>query len=31
MVYKNLKEMGYLFIKVQEDQNSIKIKILNGN
>ena len=29
MVYKNLKEMGYPFQKIQEDKNSIKIKISN--
>ncbi len=29
MVQKNLKEMGYLFKKIHEDSNSIKIKIFN--
>ena len=31
MVRKNLKEMGYLFKQIQEDESSIKIKILNEN
>jgi len=31
MVQKNLKAMGYPFIKIKEDQNFIKIKILNEN
>ena len=29
MVQKTLKEMGYLFKTIEEDNNSIKIKILN--
>jgi len=29
MVQKTLKEMGYLFKRIEEDNNSIKIKILN--
>ena len=29
MVQKTLKEMGYLFKPIEEDNNSIKIKILN--
>ena len=29
MVQKTLKEMGYLFKRIQEDKNSIKIQILN--
>ena len=31
MVYKNLQDTGYLYKKIQEDENSIKIKILNEN
>ena len=30
MVCKNLIEMGYIFQQIQEDENSIKIKILNA-
>ena len=29
MVQKTLKEMGYLFKPIEEDENSIKIQILN--
>ena len=29
MVQKTLKEMGYLFKRIKEDKNSIKIQILN--
>ena len=29
MVQKTLKEMGYLFQRIKEDKNSIKIQILN--
>ncbi len=29
MVQKTLKEMGYLFKPIEEDNHSIKIKILN--
>ena len=29
MVLKNLKEMGYLFKQIKENENFIKIKILN--
>ena len=29
MVQKTLKEMGYLFKAIKEDENSIKIQILN--
>ena len=29
MVQKTLKEMGYLFKRIEEDENSIKIQILN--
>ena len=29
MVQKTLKEMGYLFIPIEEDENSIKIRIFN--
>ena len=29
MVQKTLKEMGYLFEQIEEDNHSIKIKILN--
>ena len=31
MVDKNLKEMGYIFQQIQEDETSIKIKIFNEN
>ena len=31
MAFKNLREMGYLFYQIQEDETSIKIKILNEN
>jgi len=31
MVLNNLKEMGYLFKQIKEDQKFIKIKILNEN
>ena len=31
MVYKNLEEMGYFYKIIQEDSNSIKIKIFNEN
>ena len=31
MVHKNLKEMGYFFQQIQEDEKSIKIKIFNEN
>ena len=30
MVCKTLIEMGYIFQQIQEDENSIKIKILNA-
>ena len=29
MVQKTLKEMGYLFKRIKDDKNSIKIQILN--
>ena len=29
MVQKTLKDMGYLFKQIEEDNNSIKIKIFN--
>jgi len=29
MVQKTLKEMGYLFKRIKQDKNSIKIQILN--
>ena len=29
MVQKNLNDMGYIFKKIHENENSIKIKILN--
>jgi len=29
MVQKTLKEMGYLFKRIKEDKNSIKIQIVN--
>ena len=29
MVQKTLKDMGYLFKRIKEDKNSIKIQILN--
>jgi TusA-related sulfurtransferase len=31
MVFKNLKEMGYLFKQIKENGKFIKIKILNEN
>ena len=31
MVLNNLKEMGLLFKQIKENENSIKIKILNEN
>ena len=31
MVKKTLTDMGYYFKKIEEDQSSIKIKILNEN
>ena len=31
MVLKNLKEMGYLFKRLEENEKFIKIKIWNGN
>ena len=31
MVLKNLKEMGFLFNQIKEDEKFIKIKILNEN
>ena len=31
MVIKNLKEMGYLFKQIKENEKFIKIKILNEN
>ena len=31
MVYKNLEAMGYSLKKIQEDKNSIRIKISNDN
>ena len=31
IVQKTLKEMGYFFKKIEEYENSIKIKILNEN
>ena len=31
MVVKNLKEMGYLFKKIKDNEKFIKIKILNEN
>ena len=31
MVLKNLKEMGFLFKKLEENEKFIKIKILNEN
>jgi len=31
IVQKTLKEMGYFFKKIEENENSIKIKILNEN
>jgi len=29
MIQKNLKEMGYFFVKIEENKNSIKLKILH--
>ena len=31
MVLKNLKEMGFLFKRIEENEKFIKIKILNEN
>ena len=31
MVYKNLREMGYLFKQIKKNEKFIKIKILNEN
>ena len=31
MVLKNLREMGYLFKQIKENEESLKIKILNEN
>jgi len=31
MVFKNLKEMGYFFKQIKENEKFIKIKILNEN
>jgi len=31
MVLKNLKEMGYLYKKIKEHENFLRIKILNEN
>ena len=31
MVQKTLKEMGYYFVQLKHDQNSIQIKIINEN
>ena len=31
MVLKNLKEMGYLFKQIKENEKFLKIKILNEN
>ena len=31
MVLSNLKEMGYLFTQIKEDEKFLKIKILNEN
>ena len=29
MVQNNLKEMGYLFVQIEDNTNSVKLKILN--
>ena len=29
MVFNHLKDMGYIFYQIQEDESSIKIEILN--
>ena len=29
MVHKNLKEMGYFVLEVEDNKNSVKLKILN--
>ena len=29
MVQNNLKEMGYLFVQIEDNNNSVKLKILN--
>ena len=31
MVFKNLKEMGYLIKKIKDNEKFIKIKVLNEN
>lgn len=31
MVQKTLKEMGYYFVQLEDDHNSIQIKIVNDN
>ena len=31
MVHKNLKEMGYFFVQIEENKHSVKLKILNEN
>ena len=31
MVQNNLKEMGYLFVQIEDNNNSVKLKILNEN
>ena len=31
MVNKNLKEMGYFFVQIEENKHSVKLKIFNAN
>jgi len=31
MVLNNLKDIGYIYIRIKEDENFLKIKILNEN
>ena len=31
MVFNNLKEMGFFFTQIKEDEKSLKIRILNEN
>ena len=31
MVLNNLKDIGYIYIRIKEDDNFLKIKILNEN
>ena len=31
IVHKNLREMGYFFVQIEENKHSVKLKILNEN